>query len=230
MNCTYLNPVFPHETKGTMNTVSSILIHSSPVILSTTYFIIILIVGMPKKSILPTFIAGTFGFVLVGIINFLIWRLFDSVLCDDIITIESFRYLVITIFPIIKLLLLLLAIFRNFYITSTFLSLVFAAAVIVTDYYVRNELSYKSAQTLFPAQVYLCCFAFCCLFCGKRKIKYIKNVARSEGVVFSKSEGVLDINSDKSTTPQLIFDPLSKHPNDSRFPCAGPATRAGNFA
>ena len=187
---------------------------------------------MPKKSILPTFVAGTFAFVLVGIINFLLWRLFDSVLCDDIITIESYRYLVITLFPIIKLLLLLLTIFRNFYITSTFLSLVFAAAVIITEYYVRNELSYKSAQTLFPVQTYLCCFAFFCLFCGKRKIKYIKNGETSEGlVVLSKSEGVLDIiNSGKTTTPQLIFDPLSKHPNDSRFPCAGPATRAGNFA
>tara|TARA_A100001015_G_C14468613_1_gene510797 strand:- start:181 stop:504 length:324 start_codon:yes stop_codon:yes gene_type:complete len=105
-----------------------------------------------------------------------------------------------------------------------------ASGVIIFEYYVRSEISYTSANTLLPTQIYLCCFAFCCLLCGKEKYKHKPNVSSSEIASISKSEGVLDV-SDLETPikSQLVFDPLSKHPTESKFQCTGPATRQGNF-
>ena len=98
------------------------------------------------------------------------------------------------------------------YITSTLLCLLSASGSIVGEYFIRRDVNYDSAQPLFPIQTFLCCFSFCCLFCGRKK--------------HSKSNGREERNEDKvvaHTSPKqcLFFDPLSKHQIEVENKCNG---------
>jgi hypothetical protein len=205
MNCTALDLLFPVKTYGTIHDASSFILNGLPTVVTSTLFIFLLMIRQTRKRILPLVLTNFIGFVCIGVLDLLYWRMFEIMKCNNSDDLEAYKFLVIIIAPIVLISLIALSSIRNWYRITSFVVLLFAYGMVVVDYYIRDRLVADAAQPIFPAQTFLCSLSLCCYFSGRLVLK---------GKTKNKTNSVHSTNSrtqDNWFQPHFM-DPTSRHP------------------
>ena len=218
MNCSNLDIIFPTQVTGTIDTASSIILNGIPTLATFSLYIIFLLIRQPTKYVIPVYFSVFLGVLCIAVVDLLLWRMFDIMECKQTLDMIPYKFLTIIIFPIVTLVLLFAAYYRNYNKLTSFICILIAGGVVGVDYSIRKFSIMDAAQPIFPAQTFTCSLALCCLFCGKYKIKQM-------GGKCDSNNNTLSSNKEYCSQPHFM-DPTSRHPIESKGVGSAPEFRS----